>query len=89
MSHERVTAFILYMNDNIDMIRTSGMTPDEAYDIAQKEWKDLLKNNKDIASEYIKREIDINSHSSHSNCSSYQFGVQFVGMNPFMFNCGI
>jgi hypothetical protein len=130
MSFERVTAFCLYLSDNMDLIRTPGMTPDQAYDIAEREWKDLINNNKDIASEYIKKEISIITrraslrvhdntvyhsydHLNHLNgaCPSFpkesisdsfpkgkeklppvdsgvhSRKVQFVGVNPFTFNC--
>jgi hypothetical protein len=85
MAFERVTAFCLYLSDNMDLIRKPGMTPDQVFEIAEREWQDLIKNNKDIASEYIKKEISINTYNTNN---SNQFRkVQFVGMNPFMFNC--
>ena len=97
MSFERVTAFCLYLSDNMDLIRTPGMTPDQVYDIAEREWKDLINNNKDIAEDYIKKEISINTvYHYHNNfnhliraCPSGMNSrkIQFVGVNPLMFNC--
>jgi len=93
MSFERVTAFCLYLSDNMDLIRMPGMTPDQVYNIAEREWKDLINNNKDIAAEYIKKEISIITRV-HDNTVYHSYDhfnhfrkVQFVGVNPFMFNC--
>ena len=98
MSFERVTAFCLYLSDNMDLIRTPGMTPDQVYDIAEREWKDLINNNKDIAEDYIKKEISIITRRAsprvhdntvyhyHNNFNHFR-KVQFVGVNPLMFNC--
>lgn len=85
MAFERVTAFCLYLSDNMDLIRKPGMTPDQVFEIAEREWQDLIKNNKDIASEYIRKEISINIYKqdifpSHGPSNNFR-KVYFVGMN--------
>lgn len=57
MASETVSAFQLYFMDNIDCFKKSSNSINEAYDNAKKEWEQLPK---DVATFYIKKEINLN-----------------------------
>ena len=61
MAWEKTTAFVLFLNDNMNIIRTYGMTPDDVYNIADNIWTHMPIQYK---IEYVKKEMEINNNKS-------------------------
>ena len=68
MACERVTAFNLYLLDVIDLIKKNGMTSDEIYDIAQKEWSEMSN---ELTFYYMKKELYANMNRKIDHISNY------------------
>jgi hypothetical protein len=64
MACERVTAFNLYLLDVIDLIKKNGMTSDEIYETAQKEWREMSK---ELTFYYIQKEACLNMNKNRND----------------------